>query len=557
MDLFDARKLLNSGKGIFDIPLRVTYYARVSTDKDEQLHSLSAQISYYSDFIKSNPNWTFVEGYIDEGLSGSSVTKREAFLRMIADAKLGTFDFIITKEISRFSRNTLDSIKYTQELLDAGVAVLFQNDNINTIHADSELRLTIMSSIAQDEVRRISERTRFGFKRSIESGVVLGSDNICGYKKDNGKLVIIEEEAEMIRHLFHLYGNEKMGFRTVAKWLYENGYKNSKGEIFHDNTLRGMLQNPKYKGFYCGGKSFKHDYRRRGCKKLSPDEWVVYKDENAVPPIVSEELWDKANAVLRQRSNDLSTRVTKSSYTNRYAYSGKIICMEHGLPYHHSKTTYKRKPRTYWRCKRKADGTMCKSPHIYTDELDEVMRQVIQTVFADRESIANRLVKIYTEVSDNFEIKKGITKLKAKISEISRKKDKLLEMSLADVISIAEFKTRNEEFNDELSAIEQQIIKHEQQAVKTNDFSKQVQNLRKLITEELICDEKISDNAISELLDRIEVYPMEKEKNKVKIKVYLKVLGDGMDYGIIKKRGTASDIIGSLSESVFCREPCS
>ena len=193
MDLYSIRRELNSGKSIYDIPMRVTYYARVSTEKDEQLHSLSAQIKYYSDMIKQNSNWKFVEGYIDEGLSATSVKKRESFLTMIEDAKSGKFDFVITKEISRFSRNTVDSIQYTQQLLTCGVGVLFQSDNINTLLPDSELRLTIMSSIAQDEVRKISERVRFGFRRAIEKGSVLGNNKIWGYKKDNGKLVIVEE----------------------------------------------------------------------------------------------------------------------------------------------------------------------------------------------------------------------------------------------------------------------------------------------------------------------------------------------------------------------------
>lgn len=173
MDLYNMRSALNAGKSIYELPLTVTYYARVSTDKDEQAHSLKNQISYYSDFIKRNENWKYVEGYIDEGISGTSVSKRDSFLKMIDDAKLGKFDFIVTKEISRFSRNTLDSIKYTQELLENGVGVLFQSDNINTLLPDSELRLTIMSSIAQDEVRKISERVKFGFKRAIDNGVVL------------------------------------------------------------------------------------------------------------------------------------------------------------------------------------------------------------------------------------------------------------------------------------------------------------------------------------------------------------------------------------------------
>lgn len=193
MDLYTIRNVLNTGKTIYDIPLRVTYYARVSTEKDEQLHSLSAQVRYYTELIQNCSNWTYIEGYVDEGLSGTSVRKRESFLRMLDDARAGHFDFVVTKEISRFSRNTLDSIQYTQELLSYGVGVLFQSDNINTLMPDAELRLTIMSSIAQDEVRKISERVKFGFKRAIENGVVLGNSKIWGYEKQEGRLVVNED----------------------------------------------------------------------------------------------------------------------------------------------------------------------------------------------------------------------------------------------------------------------------------------------------------------------------------------------------------------------------
>ena len=148
MDILTIRSQLKT-KSIYDIPLRVTFYARVSSETDEQLNSLDNQITYYEDFIKKNRAWTFVPGYVDEGLSGISTKKRKHFNEMIDDAKNGTFDLIITKEISRFARNTLDSLQYTRELLSLGVGVFFQNDNINTLDEDAELRLTIMSSIAR------------------------------------------------------------------------------------------------------------------------------------------------------------------------------------------------------------------------------------------------------------------------------------------------------------------------------------------------------------------------------------------------------------------------
>ena len=198
MDIKRAREDLRKGKTIYDMQLRVVYYARVSTDKDDQLNSLENQQNYFEEMITENKNWVFCGGYIDEGISGTAVKNRERFLKMIEDATLGKIDMIVTKEISRFSRNTVDSIQYTQELLSYGVGINFINDNINTFDSDSELRLTIMSSIAQEEVRKLSERVRFGYKRSIEKGIVPGNDNFYGYKKNKGKLEIDGYEADDI-----------------------------------------------------------------------------------------------------------------------------------------------------------------------------------------------------------------------------------------------------------------------------------------------------------------------------------------------------------------------
>ena len=195
MDIHTVRQLLLT-KSIYDIPLRVTYYARVSSESDEQLNSLGNQITYYEDLIKRNKNWIFVPGYIDEGLSGISTRKRENFNRMIDEAEEDKFDLVITKEISRFARNTLDSIRFTRQLLNHGVGVFFQNDNINTLDPDSELRLTIMSGIAQDELRKLSSRVKFGHKQAIKDGVVLGNSRIFGYIKDGGRLIIDEPESD-------------------------------------------------------------------------------------------------------------------------------------------------------------------------------------------------------------------------------------------------------------------------------------------------------------------------------------------------------------------------
>ena len=247
MDVRKLDDLLAQGRSIFDMKLAVAYYARVSTEKDEQLNSLDNQRRFYEDYIRSNPNWTFAGGYVDEGISGTSVAKREQFLKMIEDAENGRFDLIVTKEISRFARNTLDSIGYTRALLRHGVGVFFQNDNINTFDKDAELRLTIMSSIAQDEVRKLSERTRFGFKRAQENSVLLGQNNLFGYNKVDGRLEIVEPEAAVVREVFERYVAGGLGLRAIANDLDRRGIVGRQGRPITYSTLYGMIRNPKYK----------------------------------------------------------------------------------------------------------------------------------------------------------------------------------------------------------------------------------------------------------------------------------------------------------------------
>ena len=272
MDIYEAvNKMKNEQKNIFDLNLRVTFYARVSTTKEEQENSIENQIMFFTDFIKSNKNWTYVEGYVDR-VRGENAANRINFMRMIDDGKAGVFDLVLTKEVSRFARNTIDSLTYTRELLRAGVGVFFQNDNICTIDTDSELRLTIMSSIAADEVRKLSERVRWGQKRAIESGNVMGNSRIFGYDKKNCRLVINESEAEMVRLIFEEYATGKYSVRKIEDILFSKGYRGRSGTRIHHNTISGIIQNPKYKGFYCGNKVKVIDYRTKEQRFLPEEE---------------------------------------------------------------------------------------------------------------------------------------------------------------------------------------------------------------------------------------------------------------------------------------------
>ncbi|MCL2704442.1 MAG: recombinase family protein [Defluviitaleaceae bacterium] len=524
MDLFDIRNQLNAGRSIFDIPMRTTFYARVSTEKDGQLNSLDAQVRYYGEFIRANRNWGFVPGYVDEGISGTSAVKRAAFMSMITDARLGKFDFVITKEISRFSRNTMDSIKYTQELLEAGVGVLFQSDNINTLYADSELRLTIMSSIAQDEVRKISERVRFGFKRAVDSGVVLGSNRIWGYVKDNGRLVIEPDEAEMVKRIFNLYAGGNMGIRGVCAWLAENGYKNTNGNAFSFSTIKGILSNPKYKGFYCGSKTVKYDYRRNGRKNIDSSEWVVYRDCEAVPPIVSEEVWDRANAILKTRGEKMSVG---TGFQNKYAYSGKIICPEHNTPYYRTGYKYKNITKEAWQCRHYAEKGKagCTSPIVYTAELDDVIRRMLNI---DKTAITNDMLKMYDDINDQPK------KSEAAIVEILKKKDKLLELSVKGKISDDEFEARNNSFNAEIMVLRGKAAAGH--AVSGD-------NLREAVKRGLGFENGFNESITRCLINKIEVH-----KSAYKNTIYIEIIpnhqGSSLRFEIKRRRGEASACTG-------------
>lgn len=540
MDLFDMRSELNKGKTIYDLSLRVTFYARVSTDKDEQAHSLKNQIQYYNDFISRNDNWTYCEGYIDEGLSGTSVSKRESFLKMIEDAKLGKFDFIITKEISRFSRNTLDSIKYTQELLNNSVGVLFQSDNINTLMPDSELRLTIMSSIAQDEVRKISERVKFGFKRAIDSGVVLGNSKIWGYDKKDGKLVINDKQAEVVRLIFELYATQNMGMRAVSLELANRGHYNGNGNSFSFTTIKNIISNPKYKGYYCGNKTHKYDYRSNNRKVFDKDEWIMYKDEENVPAIVSEELWEKANRILAKRSEKMSSE-DRTSYNNKYTYSGKILCTEHGCHYQRGLYRYPSGNKEVWQCKEYIEKgkSGCTMPILYTTELNQIMRECYDEVVTNKADIVHDLVKIYSSIAQNSSIKEDIAKTRVEISNITKRKDKLLDLSISGKISDEEFESRNNSFNAELVSLKARIEDLETQERKNVEVEESVEALRKIIAKEIDFKDGFDNSIIDSLLDKVEVFKGE-TKNEIDVKVYFKVVDDSLEYRINRGRNNTT-----------------
>ena len=455
MDLFTIRRELMAGKSIYDLPLRVTHYSRVSTDKEQQKTSLVNQDTFYEQKILSIPNWTLVKGYTDNGITGTSTKKRNDFNEMIEDGLNDKFDLILTKEVCRFARNTLDTLQITRQLLSKGIGVLFELDNINTLETEGELRLTIMASLAQDESRRKSERTKFGFARSIEKGRVLGNDAIWGYKKDKCKLVIIEEEAYIVRRIYEIYSTGKIGIRKVGDELAKEGIFTKEGKKFAYSTVKSILTNSKYKGFYCGGKTQTIDFISKQRAYLDKSEWTEYKaEESVVPAIVDEKLWDKCNSILNRRSEKAKSDC-KSGYDNKYKYSGKIFCKKDGNTYWRTLSRNKE----LWQCALyKKDGNKgCKdNVNLYTKSLDEILKNIFNQLFIDKKTFVNNLINNCVDILKDFSSEDDIKKKEGELEVLNKEKKKLINLFTKDLITEKEFEEANNEYNEKIEVIKTQ-----------------------------------------------------------------------------------------------------
>ena len=523
MEVRKIRAEMRNGRSFYDMPLRVTFYARVSTDQDEQINSLENQVQYYTELIQSRPNWRFVPGYVDEGISGGSTKKRDNFNRMIRDAKAGVFDFIITKEISRFSRSTLDSIRYTQELLDYNVGVFFQNDNINTLDTDSEFRLVIMAGVAQDEIRKLSERLKFGFRQAIKNGHVLGNDKLYGYDKKDCVLTVNEEEAEIIRIIFDLYGNQRLGTRTISKRLMELGYTSREGNAFNTLTIRHILENPKYKGWYCGNKSQSVDYRTKRNVLLDESEWVTYPDPS-IPAIVSEELWNRANALYRRRREEMKSRSSGLSFHNRYPYSAKIYCEEHGTTFHRQVIQTKKGQQEVWQCKvyRSHGRAACPAPQIRSSDLDVILSDIFKELVRDKEKIIDSLVTVLTNIPKEVDYGKLRCQVENEMDDLERKKNRLLDLSIAGALTVEEFKERNDAFNAQIQECQGKLTAIRQEEENQSSEELDIPAIRQALDEALRFTGEIDTALVATILDKV-VVKKESTKDAIHLDIFLKL----------------------------------
>ena len=525
MNYDEILKSIMLGEKIYNLPLRVCYYCRVSTDSDVQLNSLDNQLEYYENYIKSKPKWIFSGGYIEEGKTGVRVDVRPSFKKMIHDAKHNKFDLIITKEVSRFARDLEDSIHYIRELKDSGVGVFFENQNLNTFDSNSELILNIMFNLAQDESRKLSSRVKFGHRQAIENGHVLGSSNITGYKKDNCKLVIVENEAKFIKTLFELYSSGKYGFQKLSKKLSELGYLNKKGKLYDKDSLKRMIENPKYKGYYRAKTYEILDYRTKRRKKNSLDDQVLYKcKDGSIPAIISEELWDQANKILKSRTKGYESNNYWSGGL-KYAFSSKIYCKEHNTNFQRSHGS-KNKNRPTWSCSMYLQHRLaaCESPIIAEIDLYNIISSIMNNIIPQKKSIIDNMLKLYENIDRNDHYYKELELLNTNIKIIEEKKSMALDLVFNGDISKDSLKMQFEKYDQEIKSFNVKKTMIFKQIERLNNNHDNLDRITKLIEEEI--NGGSLNEFIRKFVDEIIISKIDGDRYSIKLDIYLDLFGE-------------------------------
>lgn len=435
---------------------RVAAYARVSTDSDEQLSSYEAQVDFYTRHIKNNPEWEFVTVYTDEGVTGTNTKKREGFNRMIEDALAGKIDLILTKSISRFARNTVDTLTTIRSLKEKGIEVYFEKENLYTLDAKSEVMLTIMSSLAQEESRSISENVTWGKRKSMEDGKVsLAYSHFLGYEKGpDGILQIVEEEAKTIRKIYSLF-LEGHTVRSIADQLTSEGILTPAGKTkWSVSTIMSILQNEKYKGDALLQKTYTVDFLSKTVKKNN-GEITQYYIQNSHPAIIDPDTFELVqNEIKRRRPN--RRHLHRSS-----PFTAKVICGECGACYGrkvwHSGTKYRSH---IWRCNRKYDcDRPCGTPNLCENEIEFAFVVAFNQLLGNKERHIARFEELLPLLADTSGLEEQRSALKVQLAEMRENLRRYIEANTQQIQNQTEYNQRYAEMRKECDVIEGQLTK--------------------------------------------------------------------------------------------------
>lgn len=466
---------------------RVAGYARVSTDHEEQATSYEAQMRYYTDYISSRLDWEFVKMYSDEGITGTNTKQRVGFNSMVNDALAGKIDLIITKSVSRFARNTVDSLSTVRKLKDAGVEIYFEKENIWTFDAKGELLITIMSSLAQEESRSISENVTWGKRKQYERGKVsIPFKNVLGFERGpNGELVVNEEEAKIVRYIFHEFLLGKNA-NSIAKELTEQGIPSPTGKKkWYYGTIRRMLQNEKYKGDALLQKSFTTNFLTKQTK-VNEGELPQYYVENNHEAIIDKDTFDLVQYELKIRERRGSAS----------QFSGMLVCATCGAVYGskvwHSNSKYRR---VIYRCNQKYEGEVkCDTPHVTDEEVKEWFVIATNKLIENKDEVIENMKVLLVMCSDTEDIQQEISASETRMVELTDLVDSLIYENSRVVQDQKTYQEKYDRYSREYKELEQKLEaltnslqKKKSQAKSIKEFIQHLSN-RDLVSE---FDEKL------------------------------------------------------------------
>lgn len=492
------------------MPLRVAAYCRVSTDREDQANSLTSQKTYFSDYIQQHDDWLLVDIYPDEGISGTTTRHREQFNRMIRDAEMGKIDLILTKEVSRFARNTVDTLEYTRRLKQMGVGVIFTNDNIDTRDNDGELRLTLMASMAQEESRKTSERVKWGQKRRMEAGVVFGNNCIYGFDLTGGQLTVKEDEAQVIRHIYHKFLNEGKGTHVIARELYEEGIpppKSATGK-WSCVMIRRILRNEKYVGDVLQKKFVTVDFlTHKKVENRGQEEQILLQDHHEA--IIDRPTWDAVQAELSRRAGK---QTDNSKYSNRYWCSGKIRCGACGSRFVprinkrpngdiykiwgcHSRVHYGN-----WKKNGQGDYVGCNMRMLNDKALTACVQFVLQQLDLDYDALAQELAADIQKVLTDTPQGKDLSRLQARQTDLERRKERVMDSYFGGDISKEEMLQMKSKYDEELEKISGQLFQYADMERIQTEQAKNLQELIQVIRKSVTCSEEVFSEAVEEIV---------------------------------------------------------
>ena len=395
---------------------RVAAYARVSTDSDEQFTSYEAQIDYYTKFIQQHEDWTYISVYTDEGISGTNTKKRESFNQMVADALAGKIDLIVTKSVSRFARNTVDSLVTVRKLKERGVEIFFEKENIWTLDSKGELLITIMSSLAQEESRSISENVTWGQRKRFADGKVsMPYKHFLGYEKgENGQPVVNEKEAVVVRLIFRLFleGKTPAG---ICRHLEANGIPTPSGkQKWSQTTVNSILRNEKYKGDALLQKRFTVDFLTKRTK-TNTGEVPQFYVEGSHEGIICPKEFDMVQDEIGHRKG------ISGHYSGSSLFSSKLVCADCGAFFGrkvwHSTDKYRK---VIWRCNAKFNGEhKCDTPHLTEDEIKAMFLKAYNQLMGNREQVIADCRLMLEMLADHRKLDAQIAKANQEITLVS------------------------------------------------------------------------------------------------------------------------------------------